>query len=285
MPVFNEEFNLYDQNHNSSLFHLHSFGKLFPDANYIISRKENNNTIIECVLDGIGYFESNGLVTTLEKGDCYIISPGAGHTYYSDDKNPYTKIWFSVSGSIVNDWLNLYKIDTPIFVRQLDITPYYNQIKQIALGKPNFDNEKRLMLLTHNVLFEMGLTAPKESKQQKSEQPYIKTNDNVILDVRKYIEKQCNEHLKMKDVAVKFGISPNIMNKMFIKKYGISPNRYHMQCKLQSAVYFLESTDLSIDMISETVGYCDRSHFRKAFVKEYAITPSQYRKNFFKNLH
>lgn len=30
MPVFNEEFNLYDQNNNSELFHLHSFGKLFP---------------------------------------------------------------------------------------------------------------------------------------------------------------------------------------------------------------------------------------------------------------
>lgn len=283
MSVFNEEFNLYDQNHNSELFHLHSFGKLFPDSNYIISRKENNNTIIECVLDGLGYFEYNSVITTLEKGDCYIIKPGKGHTYYSDDKNPYTKIWFSVSGSIVDEWLKLYKIDTPIFVRQLDITPYYNQLKQIALGKPNFDNEKRLMLLTHNVLFEMGMTAPKENKHQKSEMHYIKTNDNVILDVKKYIEKQCNERLKIKDAATKFGISPSIMNKMFTDKYGISPNKYHMQCKLQSSVYFLESTDLSIDMISETVGFCDRSHFRKAFLQEYGITPSKYRKEFLKS--
>lgn len=283
MPVFNEEFNLYDHNQNSELFHLHSFGKLFPDTNYIISRKENHDTIIECVLDGVGYFEYDETVTMLEKGDCYIIKPGKGHTYYSDDKNPYTKIWFSVSGSIVDNWLKFYKIDTPIFVRQLDITPYYNQIRKIGLGKPNFDNEKRLMLLTHNVIFEMGMTAPKTSKQQKSEGHYIKTNDNVILDVKKYIEKQCNEHLKMKDVAIKFGISQNIMNKMFMDKYGISPNQYHMQCKLLSSVYFLESTDLSIDMISETVGFCDRSHFRKAFVKEYKITPSKYRKEFLKS--
>ncbi|WP_297131791.1 AraC family transcriptional regulator [uncultured Eubacterium sp.] len=283
MPVFNEEFNLYDQNNNSELFHLHSFGKLFPDSSYIISRKENNNTIIECVLDGTGYFEHNGIVTMLEKGDCYIIKPGGAHTYYSDDKNPYTKIWFTVSGKMVDEWLKFYKIDTPIFVRQLDITPYYNQIKQIGLGKPNFQNEKRLMLLTHNVLFEMGMTAPKTNKQQKSEAHYIKTNDNVILDVKKYIEKQCNEQLRMKDIAIKFGISPNIMNKMFIEKYGISPNKYHMQCKLQSSVYFLESTDLSIDMISETVGFCDRSHFRKAFVKEYSVTPSRYRKEFLKS--
>lgn len=280
MPVFNEEFYLYDRNQNSGLFHLHSVGKLFPDASYIISRKENTDTIIEYVLDGIGYFEFDGIVTMLEKGDCYIIKPGQGHTYYSDDKNPYTKIWFSVSGHIVDDWLQFYRIDTPIFVRQLDITPYYSQIKQICLGKPHLDNEKKLMLLTHNVIFEMGMTAPKTNKQLKSEGHYIKTSDNVILDVKKYIEKQCNEQLKMKDVAVKFGISPNIMSKMFITKYGVSPNKYHMQCKLQSAVYFLESTDLSIDMISETVGFFDRSHFSKAFVKLYGITPGQYRRQF-----
>ncbi|MGN1203187.1 MAG: AraC family transcriptional regulator [Eubacterium sp.] len=280
MPVFNEEFNLYDQNNNSELFHLHSFGKLFPDYNYIISRKKNYNTIIEYVLDGIGYFEYNGIVTTLEKGDCYIIKPGQGHTYYSDDKKPYTKIWFSVAGSLVDSWLDLYKIDTPIFVRQLDITAYYNQIKQLALNKKNFNTEKRLMLLVHNVLFEMGMTMPKESKQQKSESHYIKTSDNVILDVKKYIEKQCNENLKMKDVAVKFGMSPSVLNKLFTDKYNISPSKYHMQCKLESAIYFLECTDLSIDLVSETVGFCDRSHFRKSFMNKYNTTPSKYRKDF-----
>ena len=282
MPVFNEDFYLYDRNRNSSLFHLHSFGKLYPDPGYIISRKENNETIIEYVLDGTGYFECGKTTITLEKGDCYIISPGMEHTYYSDDKNPYTKIWFSVSGSIVDNWLKFYNITAPIFVCQLDITAYYNQIKQTALGKFSFDSEKKLMLTTHNVIFELGMTGPKSSKKRKNESHYIKTNDNVIIDVKKYIEKQCNENLKMKDIAVKFGISQSLMNKLFISKYGVSPNKYHIQCKLQSAVYFLESTDLSIDMISETVGFYDRSHFRKTFVRAYSVTPGEYRRAFLK---
>lgn len=71
MPIFNEEIYLYDKNQNSDLFHLHSFGRLFPDADYIISLKDNSNTIIECVTDGVGYIEHNGMVTTVEKGDCY----------------------------------------------------------------------------------------------------------------------------------------------------------------------------------------------------------------------
>lgn len=280
MPVFREEMYLYDQNQNSGLFHLYAFGKLYPDPDYIISRKTNPDTIIECVLDGVGYIESGGLVTTVEKGDCYILKSGKEHTYYSDEKNPYTKIWVTVSGSIIDQWLDLYEINTTPFVRHLDITPYYHQIKQLALGRPNLDREKRLMLLIHNILFEMGMTAPKAGKQQKSGRHYIKTNDNVILDVKKYVEKQCNERLTMKELSVKFGMSPNTMQKLFTSKYGVSPSRYHMQCKLNSAVYFLESTDLSMDAISETIGFYDRSHFRKAFTEQYGMTPSQYRKQF-----
>ncbi len=283
MPIFKEDFYYYDKNNNSQLFHLHSFGKLYPDPTYIISRKENRDTIVECVLDGTGYIEYEGIVTTVEKGDCYIIKPGRGHSYYADDKNPYTKLWFSVSGEMISKWMDIYNINTPVFIRELDITPYYNQIKQTALGRSDLDNEKKLMLLIHDVLFEMGMTAPKNSKQQRSDTHYIKTNANAILDVKKYIEKMCNERLSMKEVAAKFGLSRNTMNSLFKNKYGMSPNKYHMQCKLESAAYFLECTDLTIDMISETTGFFDRSHFRKSFMRQYGQTPADYRKNCLKN--
>ena len=65
MPIFNEEMYLYDKNQNSDLFHLHSFGRLFPDADYIISLKDNSNTIIECVTDGVGYIEHNGTLSLI----------------------------------------------------------------------------------------------------------------------------------------------------------------------------------------------------------------------------
>ncbi len=280
MAFFNEDTFLYDKNPNSALFHLYAFGKLLPDANYIISRKENPDTIIECVLDGVGYIDCDGYKTTVSAGDCYILKSGKSVTYYSDDVNPYTKIWVTFSGSIIDKWLDLYGVNSTPFVRSLNITPYYNQIKSLALGKENFDREKKLMLLAHNIIFEMGMTAPKAARSSKNESPYIKTSDNVIIDVKKHIEKMCNQPLTTKELSLKFGMSQGKMNKMFTEKYGVTPSKYHMNCKLISAVYFLESTDLGIDTISETIGFCDRSHFRKAFVAKYGVTPCKYRKNY-----
>ena len=160
MPIFNEEMYLYDKNQNSDLFHLHSFGRLYPDADYIISLKENSNTIIECVTDGVGYIEHNGTVTTVEKGDCYIIKQGSGYSYYSDEKNPYSKVWVTVYGSMVDRWLDFYGIDRQVYIKHLDITSYYSQIKQTALGRDMLDNEKKLMLLVHAIIFEMATAVP-----------------------------------------------------------------------------------------------------------------------------
>lgn len=277
MSLFHEDTYYYDKNQNSSLFYLHSFGRLYPDPGYIISRKENPETIIEYIVEGKGYIEYDGVRTTVNKGDCYILKQGRGHTYYSDDKTPYGKLWLTVSGSIIDDWMRIYQIDSPLFIREFDMTPYYNQIKQTALGRHGFDSEKKLMLILHNILFEMGMTVPKASKQEKSDVHYIKTSDNILIDVKKHIEKRCNERLKIKDVAVTFGMSVNALNKMFTEKYGISPDKYHMQRKLESAAYFLECTDLTIDMISETTGFFDRSHFRKSFAAKFGVTPAQYR--------
>lgn len=278
--VFKEDFYLYDKNSASELFHLHSFGKLYPDKSYIISRQENTDTIIECVTDGTGYIEYNGIVTTVTKGDCYIIKPGGAHRYYSDEKMPYTKLWICVSGDIIEKWLKIYNIDSPVFVRSLDITPYYNRIKQAALNGTSFDTEKNIMLLIHDILFEMGMVAPKKSKSQKSDRPYIKTDGNIVIDVKKYIEKHCNDRLTEKELTVKFGISASKLNKMFTEKYEITPIKYHMQCKLKSAVYFLESTDLGIDTICETTCFYDRSHFTKTFYDAYGVTPARYRKQY-----
>ena len=139
------------------------------------------------------------------------------------------------------------------------------------------DYDKKLMLLVHGIIFEMAMATPANSRSRE-DAPYIKTADNVVLDIKKYIEKQCNERLTNKDLSLKFGISQNTMNDLFIRKYGISTSQYHMQCKLSSAEYFLKSTDLTIDAISGLIGFCDRSHFRKAFMKAYGMSPNQYRK-------
>lgn len=137
--------------------------------------------------DGVGYIEHNGTVTTVEKGDCYIIKKGSGYSYYSDDKKPYSKVWVTVYGSLIDRWLDFYNIDQQVYIKHLDITSYYSQIKQTALGRDMLDNDKKLMLLVHGIIFEMAMATPANSRSRE-DAPYIKTADNVVLDIKIYRE-------------------------------------------------------------------------------------------------
>lgn len=61
-------------------------------------------------------------------------------------------------------------------------------IKQTALGRDMLDNEKKLMLLVHAIIFEMAAAVP-ANRQSREDRPYIKTADNVVLDIKKIYRK------------------------------------------------------------------------------------------------
>ncbi|WP_231474595.1 helix-turn-helix domain-containing protein [Enterococcus saccharolyticus] len=50
--------------------------------------------------------------------------------------------------------------------------------------------------------------------------------------------------------------------------------------RLDTAAYYLRNTKLSIQKISEEIGYQDRAFFFRIFKKYYEKTPGQYRSKF-----
>ncbi len=61
------------------------------------------------------------------------------------------------------------------------------------------------------------------------------------------------------------------------KNTGLSFSSLLRRVRLQKATDYLQNTDLSIDRISERIGYANPENFMRMFKKEYGISPSQYR--------
>ena len=75
-------------------------GKSFPNSNYWIKRENSKHFILEYVCDGVGYITCDGKEYTVKKGDVYLLEPGSTHKYWSDKKNPYTKIWINFQSEL-----------------------------------------------------------------------------------------------------------------------------------------------------------------------------------------
>ena len=91
----------------SDIFHIGSAGITHPHASYFAKRTRNAETfdrlyVIEYVVSGKGYIESEGLSTEVNGGDLYIICRKTVHCYYADENDPFEKKWLNLSGKFLN---------------------------------------------------------------------------------------------------------------------------------------------------------------------------------------
>jgi AraC-like DNA-binding protein len=112
--------------------------------------------------------------------------------------------------------------------------------------------------------------------------------DNVIagLDLQLFANKilaYINENIddidSVKSVCQEYNISRTHINNIFMKTIGVSPGKMIRHIKLKKAENLLLTTDMSLDEISEILGFSSASHFSNAFKKNYCLSPNTYRKN------
>jgi len=79
-------------------------------------------------------------------------------------------------------------------------------------------------------------------------------------------------------LAQKLGISVSSFYKICLQHYGKSPSRIIGEINMRKAADLLRCTDLSLENISEHLGYANQFAFSKAFKKTMNVSPLQYRK-------
>ena len=82
----------------------------------------------------------------------------------------------------------------------------------------------------------------------------------------------------LKDVAEKFGYNPDYLSVRFKKVTGQSFGEFITSIRLEQAKEMLKRDELSVDEISNAIGYSDKGWFIKQFKKAYGLTPAVYRK-------
>ena len=104
---------------------------------------------------------------------------------------------------------------------------------------------------------------------------YSKISESV-----KYLHTHCMENdfrvEKLYEIAK---ISSRYYEKLFYRKFGVTPKEYILKLKMESAKELLLSEKTLIKDIALKLGYSDIYHFGKIFKKKTGYSPSQYRKN------
>ena len=115
-------------------FYAELAGISYCDGTYFQQRRDSPICVLEYVVEGTGTLIINGQKLSASAGDVYILPLGSNHTYYSDEKHPWTKIFLNAGGELAPFLLRAYHLDTQFVFPQCPVEPLFRELLNIANG-------------------------------------------------------------------------------------------------------------------------------------------------------
>ncbi len=244
-------------------------GMSYCDGSYKITRKNSSINCFEYIISGKGTIVTKNGRLHPEAGDVYFLKQGEDHLYYSDDKEPWKKIWFNISGPLVDQLINLYKIDGHYLFKNCRVFRLFDEFNK-NVDSP-MDRQSILdsnAIILHQIIQEMASCVSKEKNEFSDD----------ALKLKEYIDENYNKPIHIEDLAAIIYRSQSQTIRIFKKYFDMTPYEYAIKRKMQVAEQLLKGSRMSIREISMELGFANEHYFSSAFKHQMGMSPGQCRK-------
>jgi len=109
----------------------------------------------------------------------------------------------------------------------------------------------------------------------------LKSQNSKIQKSIEYLLKNYKKSdLSVKEIADRSFMSEVYFRKIFKKEYGVSPQKYIIDLRMQNAVGLISAGYYSLKEVAYMSGYNDYKHFSVEFKKNTGVSPSEYVYNY-----
>ena len=112
-----------------------------------------------------------------------------------------------------------------------------------------------------------------EKSQECQQKKEDELNDAIVAYVR---GQHANPCFCLSDVREKFPLSVNAINALFVEKTGKTFCNYLEAYRMEMACEYLKKGTITVQEVSDSVGYSSSHSFRRAFKRRYNILPTEY---------
>ena len=259
-------------------FYLEMAGISYCDGTYRMKRQDSAETVIEYVVEGRGYLNVNGENYAATAGDVYILRKKTTHTYWSDARYPWVKIFFNIRGSLAERILDEYQLGGTGRVvlgavgLEQDFRDMLESLMDSTVGQTErFDKATvdflRIIIKLTNMQRAAGM--------HKDDLMSVEKEMNTLIE---YITMNPRRIVSNQELADAIFRSKDYVIKRFFANFGVTPYDYQIQQKIFSAKNMLANMNLSVKEIADSLGYDDQHYFSYMFKKRCGMSPTQYRK-------
>ena len=250
----------------------------------------NSFELIE-VVEGKFFCNVDGSEFLINKGNICIINRGRLHHIYTEDHNAFKcrkkTIIFNPDYFIKDE--NIYeKYILPLLEKDafahiqfnikkgigLDINALMKEIEALEDEKP-IGYELEEYSLIYKVIRYLYLAY--QSSKQSIHTAYD-ANVQIQRNMTSFIHEHFGSKIGLEDIAEAGQVSKSTCIRLFHKYTGKSPIDFLNSYRLQMSAEKLVTTSEQITEIAYACGFGQPSYFNRLFLKEYNMTPNQYRK-------
>ncbi len=107
----------------------------------------------------------------------------------------------------------------------------------------------------------------------------LKPNINSTLEKAiDFIEKNIDKDLSIQNISNSIHISQSVLYRHFRSYYGCTVGEYINTRRVEKSIELMKNMDLSIEEISQSVGFTSATYYGRVFKSKKGITPLKYRK-------
>lgn len=112
--------------------------------------------------------------------------------------------------------------------------------------------------------------------QNQRRNDILKVKYKKILPSINYMEESIEQDMSIPEIARLSNVSTNYFEKLFKDYSGMTPIEYRLNSRLEYAKRLLKNDELSVESISEILGFSDCAYFCRIFKKKIGMTPREY---------
>ncbi|EGT4142349.1 AraC family transcriptional regulator [Clostridium perfringens] len=191
---------------------------------------------------------------------------------FTSNKNVYEKYIDPILSD--NSFSHIISSSKNIFTKE--IISFINLIKDIEELKPDA-YELSIIAFLHMIFQNIYMLYKSSKKSEK----FISIDADALLyrKMANFLYKNYHKKLSLDDIANSGSVSRSKCCMLFKKYTQNSPIEFLNLYRLEVSTSFLKNTTDNISTISLNCGFGQQSYYNRLFIREYGITPKEYRKS------
>lgn len=230
-----------------------SYGHHECPPGYAFGPAVRTHYLLHYVLSGSGFLEKSGQQVSVSTGDIFVILPGEITTYGTSTEDPWTYCWlgFTASGELAC-------LSTPV-IRQPPVRHIFQQITDCCdLEYP----DAKIFSLTFELLYLLS---------REKTGVHLGTADAAVY-VKTYLENSYMRKIDIAQLADTLHIDRRYLTHIFKKHYGIPPQAYLTQLRLEKAKEFLQA-GYNVSSAASMSGFSDVCNFSRKYKAFFGVSP------------